>query len=234
MFDKIPSLKDFILYVIPGIVYCYFVLDIYNHFYSECYSCDDIANSLSLSFIGIIFSFIVGFFLSQLQIILFGKLFEHRFKKMRTIGESQKSNEEIKKTLIKRIKEVFEINSVSENDDLIIFLCLNFVKVKTNENSHIFIDRQNNLSSFAMTVLLPILLAIFDFSLKMKFNLFVTIIILLVMLGLLIYLVWKIVFNFRDDYYKNIFRQFIVLSKSNVSYPPASASVRLVTTNKSK
>ena len=30
MFDKIPSLKDFILYVIPGILICYFGLEIFN------------------------------------------------------------------------------------------------------------------------------------------------------------------------------------------------------------
>lgn len=213
MFDKIPSLKDFILYVIPGIIYCYITLDLYNYLESGNYIYDKVISNANLSFIGIIFSFIIGFLLSQAQIILFGKLFDKKLKKIRTIAQTQKSNTEIKKTLIKRLKNVFELQTVSETDDLLVFLCLNYVKVKTNENSNTYIDRMYNMSTFAMTAYLPVLLVLTDLLIKLKLS-FCCILFIISMMSFTLYLlVKKIVINFREDYYKNVFRQFIVLSE---------------------
>jgi hypothetical protein len=217
MFDKIPSLKDFILYVIPGILICYFGLDILNILNQGTLTTEKISNDATISFVGIVFSFLIGFIFSQMQIIIFNKFLKNKFEKIRTIAESQKDNIELKKTLVERIKKTFEINGDFENDNLIVFACLNYVKIKTNEESQVFIDRQNNLSSFAMTIILPVILGIFDFLLRIKCPTLQMVIILLISILSLIYLISKIVVNFRDDYYKNIFRQFLVLSKDNMN-----------------
>jgi len=214
MFEKIPSLKDFIIYVTPGILICYFGLDIFNNYNRSVLNAGMILKDSTLSFIGILFSFVIGFIFSQLQIIIFGYFLKKRFENMRTIKESQQGNLELQKTLINRIKAVFDIDGDNiENDNLIVFTCLNFIKIKTNEASDIFIERCNNLSSFAMSTLLPILLFIWVLSIKMKFSSCTISIILSISLAFLVVVIRKIAINFKDDFYKNIFRQFIVLSK---------------------
>lgn len=213
MFDKIPSLKDFILYVIPGILICYFGLEIFNLLDLGNLTTEKISKDSVVSFVGVVFSFLVGFIFSQIQIIIFNAFFKNTFEKMRTIAESQKSNEDLKKELISRIKKEFGLVKDFENDNLIVFLCLNFVKIKTNSESQAYIDRYNNLSSFAMTLILPVSMGIFYFLLKANYPLIQMIIILIISIFILIVIVRKIVLNFRDDYYRNIFRQFLVLSK---------------------
>jgi|JI6StandDraft_1071083.scaffolds.fasta_scaffold193216_1 hypothetical protein len=212
MFDKIPSFKDFILYVIPGIIYCYIALDLYNYFKGGCFTCDNVLNSTSMSFVAIIFSFLIGFLISQLVIIMIGILLDKKLKQMRTILETQKENIEVKTVLINKIKNVFGIQNVSETDDLIVFLCLNYVKIKTNEVSNTFIDRQYNMATFAMTAYLPVILVVIDLLIKFETKIWILIPICLLFSFIFYRLVRKIVINFRDDYYKNVFRQFISLT----------------------
>lgn len=214
MFDKIPSLKDFILYVIPGVLICYFGLEIFNHLDLGNLTTEEISKDNVVSFIGIVFSFLVGFIFSQIQIIIFNFFFKRRFEKMRTIEESQKANQDLKNELILRIKKEFGLTTNDfEKDHLLIFTCLNFVKIKTNSESQAYIDRYNNLSSFAMTLPLPISMGIYYFLLKTNYPLLQMTIFLIISILVIIIVVRKIVLNFRDDYYKNIFRQFLVLSK---------------------
>jgi hypothetical protein len=214
MFDKIPSLKDFIIYVIPGLLISYFGLDLLNYYKHSALNTETISESTSLSFIGIIFSFVIGFFFSQLQIILFNTYLNGKFRFMRTINETQKENLEIKKTLTNRIKSEFDIKGDNlENDHLIIFACLNFVKAKANQDSHLYIDRHNNLSTLAISSTLPMVLAVWDISLKITHLKDTSFGITLIFSVFLIPLVKKIALNFKDDYYKNIYRQFLVLSK---------------------
>ncbi len=218
MFEKIPSLKDFIIYVTPGILICYFGLDIFSYYKSSGIKTDDISTNNTLSFIGILLSFVVGFIMSQVQIIIFNKMKKEKLKKLRTINETQKDNLELKKCLIEMIKSIFEIDGKDiEKDDLIIFYCLNFIKAKANEESQIFIDRCNNLSSLAVSSVLPLTLAIWDLNLKIGFTKSTTFGITIIALVFLIPIVTRIAINFRDDYYKNIFRQFIVLNKATNS-----------------
>lgn len=219
MFDKIPSLKDFIIYLMPGILICYFSLNIFNYISNGTFTTDEISGNSVLTFVGIIFSFLIGFLFSQIQLIAYNEILKKRFRKMRTIRESQ-SSDEIKETLIDRIIEVFEIPTANRaallDDNLIIFTCLNYVKIKTNEESQQFINRSGNLSSFASVVLIPInlgilnLLYLFEVSgcMKLWIITFSSIIVFLV--------TFKIVINFRDEWFKAIFRQFLVLSKKHV------------------
>lgn len=214
MFDKIPSLKDFIIYVIPGLLISYFGLDIICY-YKECIiNTEIIAENTSLSFIGIIFSFLSGFFISQFQILLFNKHLQAKFRFMRTIKETQKGNLEIKETLLKRIKSEFNIKGSNlENDHLIIFNCLNFVKAKANTESHLYVDRHNNLSTLAISGILPMILAFWDIALKINIQKDTALGITIIFSVFLIPLTQRISLNFKDDYYKNIYRQFLVLSK---------------------
>jgi len=212
MFDRIPSLKDFIIYVIPGIIICYFSVDIYCLLKNSTFTTDKIVGNPSLSFIGILFSFLIGFLISQFQIILFGRLFRIEFKKMCSILGCFENDTQLKNILIDKIKSAFGLTSVDEKDSLIVFLCLSYVRSKSDENNLALVDRHNNMSSFAMATMLPLTLAVLDILFRFQIGIVWTTLILLFFVVLLYWSVIRIVFNFRSDYYKNIFRLFLVLS----------------------
>jgi predicted small secreted protein len=218
MFEKIPSLKDFIIYVTPGILICYFGLDIFSDYKSSGIKTEEISTNNTLSFIGILLSFVVAFIISQVQIIIFNKIMKEELKELRTINETQKNNLELKNSLIELVKSVFEIDGKDiEKDEYIIFYCLNFIKAKANEESQIFIDRCNNLSSLAVSSVLPITLAIWDLSLKIGYSTSTTFGITIIAIVFLVPIVKKIAINFREEYFQNIFRQFIVLNKATTA-----------------
>ena len=169
MFDKIPSLKDFIIYFIPGLLISYFGLNVVNAYRYGDLTAEMIAKNTSLSFIGIVFSFLIGFLFSQGQIISFNLCLNKIYRKRRTISYTQKYNDEIKETLVSRIKDTFEIPGKDiEEDHLIVFICLNFVKAKANQESHLYVDRHNNLSNLALATPLPAVLAFWDILLNMN------------------------------------------------------------------
>ncbi|RKS03060.1 hypothetical protein [Flavobacterium sp. 102] len=215
MFEKITYLKDFIIYLIPGILICYFSLNIFNLLFGETLTTVYISADRTLSFIGIIFSFLVGFLICQLQIMFYNRILREKFRKMRTINETQYS-EELKDVLIKRIKKVFKINNVDKNqllnDNLIIFSCLNYVKIHTNDESQEYINRSSYLSSFATTLIIPINLGILNLLLHFKLSAF-TIILAVIISTIIVFLITrKIAINFRDEWFRSIFRQFLILS----------------------
>jgi hypothetical protein len=214
MLDKIPSIKDFIIYLMPGILICYFGLNCFNHFLGKPITICTIAENALLSFVGIVFSFMVGFLMSQLQIIAYNQILKPKFIKMRTI-KGAISNESLRATLIDRIISEFGINTDRnklENDDLIVFACLNFVIIYTNAEGLVFVSRSNNLSSFAMTLMMPIFMGVFNLLLLLQFSGWQIAVILVIALSLIYAITRKIILNFRGEYYISIFRQFMILS----------------------
>jgi len=216
MFDKIPSLKDFIIYLMPGILISYFSLNIFNHIFNNSFTTEQISGNSVLNLVGIIFSFLIGFLFSQIQLIIYNKVLEKNFCIIRTIDGSQTSDQ-IKEILITRIIKVFEIPNANRmdilNDDLIIFTCLNYVKIKTNEESQQFINRSSNLSSFASALFLPINLGIINLLFILGASTCIIIWVITISSIIVFLITIKITLNFRDDWFKAIFRQFLILSK---------------------
>jgi len=216
MFDKIPSLKDFILYLMPGILISYFGLNIFNLVFSCSIEPNEMFSNNVLIFIGIILSFSIGFLFSQLQIMLFNSILRKKYQQLRSIDGSQ-SSKEIKNVLLNRIISEFQLYGIDRNvllhDNTIIFTCLHFVKIKTNEESQIYIDRFSNLSSFACTLFLPILLGITNILILLPIEKPLMLSTILVSFLVVFYLIRKITVNFRDEWFKGIFRQFLILSR---------------------
>lgn len=209
MFDKIPSLKDFVLYLMPGIVICYLGLDILNLLNHKNTLIKNLNNN-SISFVFIVSSFLIGFFCSQLQIILFGYFLKKEFKEMRTINKALEFNQDLKMSTIDKIKNEFNLENDFGDDDLIIFSCMSYIKSNANENCQLYVERYNYLSSFAMTLFIPLILTVLDILLRTELEkLQILIILMILALGIILILI-KIAYNFRDDFYKNIFRQFLV------------------------
>lgn len=214
MFEKLPSLKDFIIYFIPGVLTLYFGLFIFEHYLKSGIKAEQISKDSTLTFIGIVFSLLIGFMLSQIQIILVNKLLRKRLRKMRTIKKSFEK-ELAKETLITKVIVFFNLpsndrNSIEENN-LIVFSCLNFIKIKGSVETNFFLDRMSNLSSFASASFIPIALG--SFCLLLKFNLSdcQRIIILFIESIFLIIILRKIIINYRDEWFKTIYRQFLIL-----------------------
>ncbi len=216
MLEKIPSLKDFIIYLMPGLLICYFSFYLLNHFNMSSLTIDQISRNPVLSFLGLVFAFFIGFLSSQLHIILFSRFLRNKIHKMRTINVSLTS-EKTQDVLINRIIKEFDLQNVNKNDllndNLIIFSCLQYVMIKTNEESRQTINRSKNLSSFAMTLFLPIILGLIYLSINLSISNYIIIGALILVSCLLLKLIFKIILNFKAEYFKLIFRQFLVLSK---------------------
>lgn len=217
MFEKIPSLKDFIIYLMPGILICYFGLNIFNYLDTEALTTNQISENTVLTFVGIIFSFLIGFLSSQVHIILFSRILREKLCKMRTINGSQTS-EKIKEVLVNRIIRELDLPNEERNalldDNLIIFTCLHYVKIKTNDESQQFVNRSSNLSTFASTLYIPIILGLFNLLLKLEISTCLIVGILILSSVLILGLIFKIILNFKEEWFKSIFRQFLILSKT--------------------
>ena len=74
MFEKIPSLKDFIIYVIPGLMICFCIINIINHNPTDQFpQTKELSKDVGIALISLLFSFIIGFIFSQFQIIFLNK-----------------------------------------------------------------------------------------------------------------------------------------------------------------
>lgn len=217
MFDKIPSLKDFIIYLIPGILLSYFGLNIISHFSQEgnAFNSDKISNSSVLTFVGIIFSFLLGFLVSQFQIITSNFFLDRYNKKLRTI-ETASLSDDLKDELITQIQKTFNLANSDRNslkkDPLILYVCLNYVKVNSNEESQNFINRSSYLSTFASTIPIPILLGSWNLFLEFNVSNCWTAWGLTLAAIIIIAFTNKIVINFRKEWINSVYRQFLILS----------------------
>ena len=220
MFDKIPSLKDFIIYVIPGILICYFTLNILSHFgnIQDIIGTSSISKNSVLTVIGIIFSFLVGFLSSQVQIIISNHFLYKRNIRLRTLKTSTLS-EDLKDKIATQIITIFNFDPAKKDeileDNQIFYLCVNYVKIYSNDKSVSSIQRSGNFTSFASALPIPVLLGLWDLFLIIKMPFCYIIPFLLVSLALLILLTRKIILGFREDWVNTNYRQFFILSLRN-------------------
>lgn len=218
MLEKVPSLKDFIIYFIPGTLICFFGLNIITIISASkiSLSTETISNNSVLVFIGILFSFLVGFIFSQLQIMCFNIYVNRNDSEIRKIKSTSMSNL-IKEKTAESVKRIFELNTVDINtilnDSKILHLCLNYVKFKGTAETNIFLDRASNLSSFASASAIPIFLGIWNFSLLFDIPILCLCTMLFVTSILIIAFVMKITINFRKEWINSIYKQFLIQSK---------------------
>jgi hypothetical protein len=218
MLDKIPSLKDFIIYFIPGTLMCYFGLNIITilSVNSISLTTDKISNNSVLIFIGVLFSFLVGFVFSQLQIICFNYFLNKNDSEIRKIKATSMSDL-LKLKTAESVMRIFELSNVDINailnDSKILHLCLNYVKFKGNEETNIFLDRSSNLSSFASASTMPIFLGIWNFALLFTIPTVCLFTMLFVVLILVIAFNFKITLNFRKEWINSVYKQFLIQSK---------------------
>jgi len=216
MFDKIPSLKDFIIYFIPGALISFFTLNIISLLSPNkvAITSQSISKNSVLIFIGILFSFLVGFIFSQLQVIIFNYFINYNGSKIRKMQFCSMSNE-LKERTAQKVIHVFSLTGVQSsailNDSKILHLCLNYIKSKANDETNIYINRASNLSSFASASTLPIFLGIWNFTLLYEIPIVCHWLLMIMSAFVIILLTSKITINFRKEWINSIYKQFLIL-----------------------
>lgn len=225
MFDKIPSLKDFIIYFIPGALICFFIIEIAHKYIGTTNTSNFINNNNLKVFIGVLISFLVGFISSQSHIIIFTKILRKNNENMRTLALLD-FDTDLKESLIERVIREFGLNPLNEdgtnlneikkkllNDNSLFFLCLQYVKVKTNIECLKSIDRSDYMATFSSTLILPYILGCTYFLSKVGLDPCCVLFSTMVLTSIFITFIYKTIVNFRGEWYKVIFRQFMILSK---------------------
>jgi hypothetical protein len=206
MLDRISVLlKDFVIYIIPGILITYSLANIIGFDLIK----NGVAISTNLATISLIFSFIFGFISSQLQIIVFW-WFLSRLKKTNYKSlESSNIPVAIKEKIAEKIIQVFEISpesmsAIKTNSDTL-DLCHEFLKIRASGDSISSIERDSYLSSFAISIYLPFIFTLFT---VIKFFDVASIILIAAISIFFLILVSKIATNFKQGYRDKVYMQF--------------------------
>jgi hypothetical protein len=218
MFEKIPSLKDFIIYVIPGLMICFCIINIINHNPSDQFpQTKELSKDVGVALISVLFSFIVGFIFSQFQIIFLNKIVRWKHPFLRTLFGTDIDSEtklSIMNSLISEFKLAQNDNlDVQMKDENMTELAINYLNIKANDNSVRYFERDSHLASFAITLPLPIIL--FCIVLINSFNLsFLTKYVMVSASSIILTLLCiKISVNFRKGWVKKVFFQFFILAQ---------------------
>jgi len=221
MFEKLPSLKDFIIYFIPGLLTTVFSAGIIMRLSknSETKLMDQIGHGSTYIVVGILFSLILGFCISQVQITLFGKLMKKKIPMLRCISY-YKFHSDFQKSLIGQFKKVFDCQSAT--DDLICKMepavyCYAYILEKGKSDTVQFIDRQKNLSSLAFALPIPMTTFMVYFSLLIEslnlatFSTYYWILGILVIFIIVSILFCRIWLAFIKGFHKDVFILFQII-----------------------
>ncbi len=213
MFEKIPSLKDFIIYVIPGLMigFCGIGLLEYDP-NDKIFTINNLSQNTGLAFVSILFAFIIGFFSSQIQIILFNKILNYQSPQIRTLAGTSLS-EELKTNIEKKIASTFDLkaNTIS-TDKSITELLINFLKIKANPDSILYFERDAILSSYSLSLPIPLILFQIIVLLKLNISSWLLVIIGLTITFFITYFCLLIAKNFRKGWTQKIYQLFAVIS----------------------
>jgi hypothetical protein len=221
MKDKIYTLlKDIIIYLFPGIIIMYCLTLIFGFNLSQL---GDISKT-NIVFVGVIFSFLVGFTTTQLQIIVF--LFLMKKSNKITLAYCTLPNY-IESKIALKVIDTFDFNGVSEKeiikDSSILGLCKEYVAQRSNSEAISMIERDSYLSSLAFGSFIPLTLSIFSLininqgkiSLGDGFIDSIAYLILIAIIFLII--LRKIGKNFRKGHAKKVFQQFLIIAMAKES-----------------
>ncbi|MGY5353624.1 hypothetical protein [Wenyingzhuangia sp. IMCC45467] len=215
MIEKSFTIKDIIIYLIPGILNTFFIFLFFKLKNPEII--DFTTMDTKYSIVTIVLAFLIGFIFSQIQIILSNKILKSTYRKLRTLEESIEI-EEFKIVMCREIKKVFELNNLSNDDllknDQIFFFCYNFILEKGNNKSIELINRAKNLASFATSLYIPVVLMLINSFLYFENNCKLIMISILVSF-IFFYSLRKITINFRGEFYKNTFRVFYLANNNS-------------------
>lgn len=213
MLDKISIvLKDVIIYLFPGVL----ILSCLIKLTGNSFETLGISNNINIALIGLAFSFIFGFIVSQLQIILFWKCIKIRY---RTLNDC-KFNESVKSIVIEKIIKVFNFPVSTNHDDLkddekITELCGAYVKSHCSYEAYSQIERDGYLSSFAISLFIPTVLSciiLFKESSFYNLNFWLVIFISTLLLVFLIWLIYRISINFKLGHTVRIYYYFLSIA----------------------
>jgi hypothetical protein len=218
MFDKLSlAIRDVIIYVIPGLITTFCLVYILDslHFFGSSNIFSKIKESTNFGVFVLLFSFLVGFITSQLQIILFWTAFSHgriTLLKDIEIDSNIKSKIALGFAKLAQIEDLVNEPALLEHKNCF-SICQNYVNLRTDADSKAMIDRESYLASFAISSFLPITLATIVVSLKLMpvINIFGVVFFSLVFIVTLLVLIKKIAFNFRKGWSKTIYYQFLLL-----------------------
>ncbi len=212
MFEKIPSLKDFIIYFIPGVLTSYFGFCIFAHYIAEVkLTIQEVSSDTVLVFISILFSFIVGFLTSQLQIILFKKVLK-RFVDNSIYQSSLYPS--LKDLLIDKIIKKFSLTDSREallKNPQVIELCLEYIKHKSTEEANSTLNRSKNMSTLAMVINVPIFLAVWNLLFVFHISGLPMFIVLILTIFGSIAASMRIAINFKKAWLEGIYRHFFIM-----------------------
>ncbi|MDQ1088585.1 hypothetical protein [Siphonobacter sp. SORGH_AS_1065] len=165
MLDKIPTLsfKDFLTYFIPGVVFCTFSYDIV--FLSKKISflpaLDIISEKPFLLIVWSVVSFVIGFFISQMQILYFRKITNKSYGSVTVIENIIKIRDIITQVNTKLI-ERYKLTSIDRtskiNQKEYFELCENYVMNNASLETLTQISRNKSYSNLTIVSPLPILI----------------------------------------------------------------------------
>jgi len=201
-------LKDFIIYVIPGSLIYFSGLQIIGSL--EAYVAA-IKDNNSLAILSVFLCFIIGFVFSQLQIILFWRFHKERRAKMieASILDRNIVIAEVCKVL--KIDEI-TIKDKEDLDSYLVNICYNYVKIRGNNETAAAVERDSYLSSFSISIYLPIILSIIGFLEKSNWTYLHISIATIFISILLFFLTQKVAINFRKGRITRIFLQFLIFT----------------------
>ncbi len=221
MNEKIPSIKDFIIYVIPGVMICFCALTFFNNHKNTGYVlANDISKDIGFAFLSVLFSFIVGFVFCQFQIIILGLLIKKKKPYIRTLYGAN-LNENIKDKIIEKYFLEFPFEKKTSKGQLMkdskfTDYIVNRLILNNNQEGIKYFERDSNLSSFAISLPIPIILLTTVLLNQFNINMFTNIIVMPIISIIIISLCVKISINFRKGCTQKLFYQYLILKDDNL------------------
>lgn len=207
-------IKDFIIYIVPGIIVnsCIIILTNNVDWFIEDFKNNQ--NNTNIGLLWVIISFIVGFLITQFQIIIFNK----KIKKEPLTYLNVITDKNVRLIIDRNIRyllKVYENKSIKNPTDLRLF-CYQYVLNQGTNQIINLIYRADALFLFAVSIYIPSLLLIITILFILKCILLSSLFIFLLATFLLTTLLKKIIHFFRKDKELRIYYGFLVVSSSKI------------------
>ncbi len=212
MFDKIGIvLKDFIIYLIPGLLICYLGLLLWN---PEIQLISEVQTNICLTAIALVIAFVVGFICTQIQLMVANAFKGSDLWALNTLN----LQENIKMHVVYKVNKLLKVDheilpeTVLHDNELVHF-CFYYIKSNANGDAINVVERDSYLASFAISIYLPINLCFIVLLKALKMDLWQTMGFEVVFLAISFWLIRKIVVSFEKKWAEKIFYLFINTNK---------------------
>lgn len=205
--DKLSYLiKDFFIYLIPGLLISCCTLYLFDNFQTLR---EVIISNNNLAILGCLFAHIIGFLSTQFQIIIYD-LYRKKTKNIYTLKNTV-DDQIIKNKILEKGSLILGINQEEqlEEDEMFRSFCSQYVNLHTTTESLNLIQRQQYLSTFSISIFFPTLLSLFTlmkYFLFQNSTIFITIVLSIIILLMLINEIFN---NFEKGRVKSMFLTFL-------------------------